>query len=163
MKLSIIIPCYNENRHISALVSRVKEARIEDKQIIIVDDFSKDGTREKLRSEIESKVDKVIYHPRNMGKGKAIQSALDHVTGDIVIIQDADLEYDPSEYPKLMAPILEGKADVVYGSRFIGGEPHRVHLFWHYLGNKFLTLLSNIFTSLKLTDRDNQRDKIKRK
>lgn len=152
MKLSIVIPCYNEKMHISELISRVKESPVENKEIILVDDFSNDGTRELIKSEIEPKVDKVIYHKKNMGKGAALRSGFEHVTGDLVIIQDADLEYDPNEYPKLMAPILEGKADVVYGSRFMGGDPHRVHLFWHYLGNKFLTLLSNVFTNLNLTD-----------
>ncbi|MBW1862020.1 MAG: glycosyltransferase family 2 protein, partial [Deltaproteobacteria bacterium] len=106
-------------------------------EIILVDDGSDDGTTDLIRTGLEEKVDRVIYHPQNMGKGAAIKSALRHVTGDIVIIQDADLEYDPQEYPKLMAPIIEGKADVVYGSRFLGEGPHRVHLFWHYVGNKF--------------------------
>jgi glycosyltransferase involved in cell wall biosynthesis len=152
MKLSIIIPCYNEKQHILELISRVKESPVEDKEIILVDDFSNDGTRELIKEAIESKVDKVIYHFKNMGKGAAVQSALDQITGDMVIIQDADLEYDPNEYPKLIAPVVEGKADVVYGSRFMGGGPHRVHLFWHYVGNKFLTLLSNMFTNLNLTD-----------
>jgi glycosyltransferase involved in cell wall biosynthesis len=152
MKLTIIIPCYNEKEFLPQLISLVKKAPIEDKEIILVDDCSKDGTAELIRSHIEPKVNKVIYHSRNMGKGAAIQSALEYVTGDMVIIQDADLEYDPTEYPKLVAPILEGKADVVYGSRFLGEGPHRVHLFWHYVGNKLLTLLSNMFTNLNLTD-----------
>lgn len=152
MKLSIIIPCYNEKEHLSKLISLVKESSVEYKEIILVDDGSKDGTTELIRSDLESKVDKVIYHPKNMGKGSAIKSALKYVTGDMVIIQDADLEYDPNEYPKLMAPIMDGKADVVYGSRFLGGGPHRVHLFWHYVGNTLLTLLSNMFTNLNLTD-----------
>jgi glycosyltransferase involved in cell wall biosynthesis len=152
MKLSIIIPCFNERAHLHQLISRVKESPVAEKEIILVDDFSNDGTAELIKSEISSKVDKVIYHTKNMGKGAAIQSALPYVTGEMVIIQDADLEYDPSEYPILIAPIIEGKADVVYGSRFMGGSPHRVHLFWHYLGNKFLTLLSNMFTNLNLTD-----------
>ena len=152
MKLSIIIPCYNEKEHIQKLISFVKKSPVEHKEIILVDDGSKDGTTELIRSDIESNVDKVIYHPKNMGKGAAIKSALKYVTGDMVIIQDADLEYDPNEYPKLMAPIMDGKADVVYGSRFLGGGPHRVHLFWHYVGNTLLTLLSNMFTNLNLTD-----------
>jgi glycosyltransferase involved in cell wall biosynthesis len=152
MKLSIIIPCYNEKEHLPRLISLVKWSPVGNKEIILVDDGSKDGTTELIRSDLESKVDKVIYHPTNMGKGASIQSALKHVTGDMVIIQDADLEYDPNEYPKLMAPIIDGKADVVYGSRFLGGGPHRVHLFWHYVGNKLLTLLSNMFTNLNLTD-----------
>ena len=152
MKLSIIIPCYNEKEQIPRLIYLVKESPVEDKEIILVDDGSNDGTTELIRSNIESMVDKVIYHPRNMGKGASIKSALKYVTGDMVIIQDADLEYDPNEYLKLMAPIIDGKADVVYGSRFLGGGPHRVHLFWHYVGNKFLTLLSNMVTNLNLTD-----------
>ncbi|MCU0596811.1 MAG: glycosyltransferase family 2 protein, partial [Desulfobacterota bacterium] len=117
-----------------------------------VDDGSTDGTTELIRTRIEKEVTKVIYHPGNMGKGAAIRSGLAAVTGDIVLIQDADLEYDPAEYPKLIAPIVEGKADVVFGSRFMGEGPHRVHMFWHYVGNKILTLLSNMFTNLNLTD-----------
>jgi len=152
MRLSIIIPCYNEKKYLSELIGLVNKAPVNEKEIILVDDCSKDGTTELIKSELESKVDMVIYHTKNMGKGAAIRSALKYVTGDMVIIQDADLEYDPNEYPKLMAPILDGKADVVYGSRFMGGGPHRVHLFWHYIGNKFLTLLSNMFTNLNLTD-----------
>jgi glycosyltransferase involved in cell wall biosynthesis len=152
MKLSIVIPCYNEKDHLLELISRVKSAPVPDKEIILVDDCSTDGTRELIRTRIETTVDRVVYQPMNRGKGAAIRSGLDWVTGDIVIIQDADLEYDPMEYLKLMTPIVEGKADVVYGSRFMGGDPHRVHLFWHYLGNRILTLLSNMFTNLNLTD-----------
>ncbi|MDB9822152.1 glycosyltransferase family 2 protein [Deltaproteobacteria bacterium] len=152
MKLSIIIPCYNEKEYLPKLISLVKDSPVDNKEIILVDDGSNDGTTQLIKSEIESIVDKVIYHPQNFGKGSAIQSALEHATGDIVIIQDADLEYDPNEYPKLIAPIIEGKADVVYGSRFLGEGPHRVHLFWHYVGNRLLTVLSNMFTNLNLTD-----------
>jgi glycosyltransferase involved in cell wall biosynthesis len=152
MKLSIIVPCYNEKRYLSELISLVKESPVKEKEIILVDDCSNDGTTDLIRTQIESEVDKVIYHKRNMGKGASINSALEHVKGGLVIIQDADLEYDPQEYPKLMAPIIEGKADVVYGSRFSGEGPHRVHLFWHYVGNRFLTILSNMFTNLNLTD-----------
>ncbi|MFC1862360.1 glycosyltransferase family 2 protein [Thermodesulfobacteriota bacterium] len=152
MKLSIIIPCYNEKPFLSELVDRVREAPVNEKEIILVDDGSSDGTTELIKKSIEAKIDRVIYHPKNMGKGAAIKSGLGQVTGDIVIIQDADLEYDPGEYPKLLEPIIDGKADVVFGSRFSGGEPHRVHLFWHYVGNKFLTLLSNMVTNLNLTD-----------
>ena len=152
MKLSIIIPCFNEKDTLLELISEVKKASVDDKEIILVDDGSDDGTRDLITKDLEQKVDRVIYHSRNMGKGAAIRSGLEHVTGDLVIIQDADLEYDPREYPKLIAPILEGKADVVYGSRFLGEGPHRVHLFWHYLGNKFLTILSNMFTNLNLSD-----------
>ncbi|MBW1861582.1 MAG: glycosyltransferase family 2 protein [Deltaproteobacteria bacterium] len=152
MKLSIIIPCYNEKRFISELISLVKGAPVKEKEIILVDDGSNDGTTDLIKNSLEKEVDSVVYHTKNMGKGAAIKSGLKYVTGDLVIIQDADLEYDPREYPKLMAPILEGKADVVFGSRFLGEGPHRVHLFWHYVGNKFLTILSNMFTNLNLTD-----------
>jgi len=152
MKLSIIIPCYNEKAHLPELIARVNTSPVAEKEIILVDDCSTDGTTELIKTRIEPIVDRVLYHPRNMGKGAAIRSGLNAVTGDIVIIQDADLEYNPMEYPKLMAPILEGSADVVYGSRFMGGEPRRVHLFWHYVGNRILTLLSNMFTNLNLTD-----------
>jgi glycosyltransferase involved in cell wall biosynthesis len=152
VKLSIIIPCYNEKEHLSELISRVKSSPVPEKEIILVDDCSTDGTAELIRSQLETAVDRVIYHPENMGKGAAIRSGIGCVTGDMVIIQDADLEYDPMEYPKLMAPIVQGTADVVYGSRFVGAGPHRVHLFWHYVGNKMLTILSNMFTNLNLTD-----------
>lgn len=152
MKLSIIIPCYNEKEHLSKLITLVKASPVKEKEIVLVDDCSNDGTTELIKNTLESEVDRVIYHKKNMGKGASIRSALRYVTGNAVIIQDADLEYDPQEYPKLMAPIVEGKADVVYGSRFLGGGPHRVHLFWHYVGNKFLTILSNMFTNLNLTD-----------
>lgn len=152
MKLSIIIPCFNEKDFLAELIVLVRDAPVDEKEIILVDDGSNDGTTDLIRKDLEQKVDRVIYHPKNMGKGAAIRSGLEHVTGDLVIIQDADLEYDPKEYPKLMAPILEGKADVVYGSRFLGEGPHRIHLFWHYVGNKFLTILSNMFTNLNLSD-----------
>jgi len=152
MKLSIIIPCYNERALLPQLIARVRSAPVGDKEIILVDDGSRDGTTEMIRTEFEASVDKVVYHPRNKGKGAAIRSGLNQVNGDMVIIQDADLEYNPQEYPKLIQPILEGKADVVFGSRFAGGDPHRVHLFWHYAGNKILTLLSNMVNNLNLTD-----------
>ncbi len=152
MKLSIIIPCYNEKEHLSKLITLVKASPVNDKEIILVDDCSSDGTTELIRAKLELEVDKAVFHPKNMGKGAAIRSGLKHVKGDMVIIQDADLEYDPQEYPKLIAPIVEGKADVVYGSRFMGEGPHRVHLFWHYVGNRMLTILSNMFTNLNLTD-----------
>ncbi len=150
--LSIVVPCYNEKDFLPTLIEHVIIAPVEKKQIILVDDASNDGTTEIIRAELASKVDTVIYHEKNQGKGAAIRSGLEHVSGDIVIIQDADLEYDPQEYPRLIAPIVENKADVVYGSRFTGEGPHRVHLFWHYVGNKFLTLLSNMFTNLNLSD-----------
>ena len=152
MKLSIIIPCFNEKEFLSELISLVKGSPVKEKELILVDDGSNDGTTDLIKNRLEQEVDSVVYHTKNMGKGAAIRSGLKYVTGDLVIIQDADLEYDPKEYPKLMAPILEGKADVVFGSRFLGEGPHRVHLFWHCVGNKFLTILSNMFTNLNLTD-----------
>jgi glycosyltransferase involved in cell wall biosynthesis len=152
MKLSIVIPCYNEAKTIRTLVERVRSSPYPHKEIIIVDDCSRDGTRDVLRTQIEPLVDKILYHEVNQGKGAALRTGFAAATGDAVIVQDADLEYDPDEYPKLMRPILDGKADVVFGSRFMGGEAHRVHFFWHMVGNKFLTLLSNMFTNLNLTD-----------
>jgi len=149
--LSVVIPVYNEAETIKEIVSRVQAVDLE-KEIIIVDDGSTDGTRELLQEITLSQENvRVLYHDRNQGKGAALRTGFEGATGDIVIIQDADLEYDPREYPVLLEPILDGRADVVYGSRFLGG-PHRVLFFWHYLGNKFLTLLSNALTNLNLTD-----------
>jgi len=152
MKLSIVIPCYNEVRTIRHIVDRVRAAPVAEREIIIVDDCSRDGTRDLLRTEIAPLVDKVLFHEVNQGKGAALRTGFRAATGDIVVVQDADLEYDPQDYPRLLQPILEGKADVVFGSRFQGGQPHRVVYFWHMVGNKFLTLLSNMATNINLTD-----------
>lgn len=152
MKVSIIIPCYNEASTIEQILSAVDHSPIDDKEMIVVDDFSTDGTWEKLQRGTESRVDKVIYHARNSGKGAAIRTGIAASTGDVIIIQDADLEYDPQEYPKLLQPIFEQRADVVYGSRFATQGPHRVLNFWHCLGNRLLTLLSNMLTGMDLTD-----------
>ena len=149
MKLSVVIPVYNEKETLPQILEKVKKVQIP-KEIIIVDDGSTDGTREFLQGLKEDGI-KVIFHDKNRGKGAALRTGFKEITGDIVIIQDADLEYDPKEYPKLLEPILDGRADVVYGSRFLGG-PHRVLFFWHYVGNKLLTLFSNMFTNLNLTD-----------
>jgi glycosyltransferase involved in cell wall biosynthesis len=153
MKLTIVIPCYNEATTIGRIIDAVRQSPYPDKEIIVVDDCSVDGTREKLKSEIEPAglVHRVMYHDRNHGKGAALRTGFAHATGDIVIIQDADLEYDPNEYSRLVEPILAGKADVVFGSRFAGSEAHRVLYFWHRAGNSFLTLLSNMLTDLDLT------------
>lgn len=152
MKLSIVIPCFNEVETIAAVIDAVKSSPIRNQEIIIVDDCSNDGTRELLATQLESQVDRVIYHAKNRGKGAALRTGFAAVTGDIVIVQDADLEYDPQEYLLMIEPILKNQADVVFGSRFLGRGPHRVVYYWHRVGNGFLTLLSNIFTNINLTD-----------
>lgn len=153
MKLSILIPCFNEIDTINQVVESVLNSAIVSKEIIVIDDFSTDGTRqilEKLYS--QNKISKLVMHEKNLGKGAALKSGIKHVTGDIVIIQDADLEYDPNDYPLLIEPIINNKAEVVYGSRFKSGKAGRVLFFWHRVGNIFLTTLSNMFTNLNLTD-----------
>ena len=152
MKLSVVIPCFNEVATIERLLEAVRASPHPDKEIIVVDDGSSDGTREKISGELRPLIDQLVMHEKNQGKGAALRSGIRAATGDIVIIQDADLEYDPNEYPSLVAPIAEDRADVVYGSRFMGAAPHRVLYFWHRLGNGFLTILSNMFTNLNLTD-----------
>ena len=150
MKLSVVIPVYNEKNTILEVLERVRAVDLL-KEIIVVDDFSTDGTRDILGSLTMTDDFKVIFQPRNMGKGAALRTGFAAVSGDMVVVQDADLEYDPAEYVNLIQPILANKADVVFGSRFLGG-PHRVLFFWHSVGNRILTTLSNMFTDLNLTD-----------
>jgi glycosyltransferase involved in cell wall biosynthesis len=154
LKLSVVIPCYNEFNTIDTIINAVNDAPYPDKEIIIVDDCSKDGTRDKLKNDIEpsGRVHQILYHEVNQGKGAALRTGIAAATGDLVIIQDADMEYDPNEYPRLVEPILNDRADVVFGSRFLGGHAHRVLYFWHRVGNGILTLTSNMFTNLNLTD-----------
>ncbi|UCC72426.1 MAG: glycosyltransferase family 2 protein [Gemmatimonadota bacterium] len=152
MKLSVLIPIYNERETIEEVVRRVQEVPV-DKEIICVDDFSSDGTRDILQRLLdEGQIDQLVLQPKNQGKGAAIRAGVAKATGEAAIIQDADLEYDPAEYGRLLAPIEQGKADAVYGSRFAGAGPHRVLYFWHYVGNRLLTLCSNMVTNLNLTD-----------
>tara|TARA_B110000003_G_scaffold48672_1_gene47257 strand:+ start:653 stop:1342 length:690 start_codon:yes stop_codon:yes gene_type:complete len=152
MKVSIIIPCYNEDKTISLVINKILSNYTGEKEIIVIDDCSNDKTREILDSDLKNKIDKIILNDKNYGKGFSIRKGINIAEGDIILIQDADLEYDPSDYNKLIKPIEKGVADVVYGSRFIGSEEKRVLYFWHMLGNKLLTLISNMLTNLNLTD-----------
>jgi glycosyltransferase involved in cell wall biosynthesis len=152
LTISIVIPCFNEVATIEQLVDAVLQSPVTNKEVIVVDDASTDGTRDLLERKIESRVARVIYHERNRGKGAALRTGFAAATGDVVLVQDADLEYDPRDYERLLVPFFEDKADVVFGSRFSGGESHRVFFFWHSVANRILTLLSNMLTDLNLTD-----------
>jgi glycosyltransferase involved in cell wall biosynthesis len=151
MKLSVVVPCYNEAATVERALEAVRTAPWADIELIVVDDGSTDGTGELLRK-LAPRIDRLLVHERNRGKGAALRTGIAAANGDFVIVQDADLEYDPRDYPAVLAPLADGRADVVYGSRFMGGAPHRVLYFWHSVGNGFLTLLSNMFTDLNLTD-----------
>jgi len=152
MIISVIIPCFNEKYTIEEIVERINNLEKIKTEIIIIDDYSTDGTREILKDKISQKVSKILYNDKNYGKGYSLKKGIENAKGDIIIIQDADLEYNPREYYKLIKPIIEGNADVVYGSRFIGGDERKILFFWHTVANKLLTLLSNMFTNLNLTD-----------
>jgi len=152
VKLSVVIPCYNEINTLASVLHSVIDSPGLEKEIIVVDDGSTDGTRQLLEADFEGKLARVIYLEKNQGKGAALRLGFAAATGDIVIVQDADLEYDPNDYPGMIEPILNNQADVVYGSRFTGHRPHRVLYFWHRMGNGLLTFLSNMFTNLNLTD-----------
>ncbi len=155
MKISIIIPCFNEVDTIEKIVEKIKSQQQYDKEIIIIDDFSTDGTREVIKKKLNDKIDKLLLNDKNFGKGYSVRQGIEISTGDVILIQDADLEYDPSDYSKLIEPIKKGYADVVYGSRFVGSEEKRVLFFWHSIGNFILTFLSNMFSNLNLTDMEN--------
>jgi glycosyltransferase involved in cell wall biosynthesis len=152
MRVSVVIPCFNERETIESIIRAVRAAPVTDMEIIVVDDCSTDGTVAVLKEKVEPLVARVIYQSTNLGKGSALRAGFAAANGDVILIQDADLEYDPGDYPALLEPIVAGKADAVFGSRFIGARPHRVLYFWHMVGNRFLTLLSNMFTNLNLTD-----------
>ncbi len=152
MKISIIIPCYNEALTIEKIIEKILNNVKYDKEIIVIDDGSSDGSLDILKNKLEKKIDKILINDKNYGKGYSIRKGISFSRGDIIIIQDADLEYDPSEYIKLIEPIKNGFADVVYGSRFLGSDEKRVHLYWHRVGNFFLTQLSNMFSNINLTD-----------
>jgi glycosyltransferase involved in cell wall biosynthesis len=155
MKLSVIIPIYNEFKTLEEILKRINNQNNIEKEIILIDDFSTDGSRELIKNKLKSKVQKIILNEKNYGKGYSVRQGIEIAEGDIILIQDADLEYSPTDYDKLVNPILNNDADIVYGSRFIGSDEKRVLFFWHTLGNKFLTLLSNVFTNLNLTDMEN--------
>jgi glycosyltransferase involved in cell wall biosynthesis len=152
MLLSVVIPCFNEKNTIGEIINRINKLENLNLEIIVIDDNSSDGTKEILQEKIKDKVSQLIFNESNHGKGYCVKKGIENANGDVILIQDADLEYDPKEYYKLIKPINDGNADVVFGSRFIGGDQRRILLFWHTIANKFLTMLSNIFTNLNLTD-----------
>ena len=155
LKISVIIPCYNEVNTVQKIIEKVLSLKLYTKEIILIDDFSNDGTREILKTLVNPKISLLILNEKNFGKGYCIKKGIEAATGEIILIQDADLEYDPEDYPKLLNPITSGNADVVFGSRFIGSNEKRVLYFWHSIGNKLLTIFSNMLTNLNLTDMEN--------